>query len=288
VLNNAGTLSVSSSSAFIQSGAGNAINNIGTLLNFSGGTTSILVPFNNSGYIFSTGSLVLSAGGTQSGSFNVAGLLQLGGGHTITSSGSVASNSEIDVVSGPNLFSGLMRSPSIRFTGGVSNLNGIAPGGLQNYPVMVVVDTGAAVNITGGSFTCGEAIGVLGSGTLSQSGGSTYVPANLFLGIGQGSVGIGRYTLSDGTLNASNVHVENGTLEQSGGTFSGGGSSGVFVRMQPTNNWIYRQWNVRSKRRAELQRFFGDWYKRRTRLLLNQRWHACHRQCHLLRFDKYR
>jgi autotransporter-associated beta strand protein len=229
VLNNAGTLSVSSSSAFIQSGAGNAINNIGTLLNFSGGTTSILVPFNNSGYIFSTGSLVLSAGGTQSGSFNVAGLLQLGGGHTITSSGSVASNSEIDVVSGPNLFSGLMRSPSIRFTGGVSNLNGIAPGGLQNYPVMVVVDTGAAVNITGGSFTCGEAIGVLGSGTLSQSGGSTYVPANLFLGIGQGSVGIGRYTLSDGTLNASNVHVENGTLEQSGGTFSGGGSSGVFV-----------------------------------------------------------
>ena len=222
-VSNSGTVQMSGGVLYAKSSEYLGNNGTGSFIQ-SGGTNNLP---NFTGGSFASGGLFLGTSASSNGSYNM-------GGSTVLNAGS-----EYIGLSGVGTFSQ---------TGGVNNLTGqnfdgefaigVNPGSVGNYNI-----SGTAILNTMGE---SEWIGLSGTGTFTQSGGTNYLPKNttavIWLGVNYGSMGI--YNLNAGSLVAAEVIGGYGNAEfnQTGGTntadenvFSVGDAGMGFVhRILPT------------------------------------------------------
>ena len=173
----------------------NVFNNAGTFeTTFASGTTNIQVAFNNTGTVNAeSGTLQLSGGGTETGSFNVSSgaIVQLNSAITLNGASStglgqvqLVGNNTVTVNSGANFGS--------EFTQSGGTLTGTG----------TVTVTGAAALGSTGNYVLES-----GSGTTDLKGTSTLTGNGSSLGL---ALDGGRVLQNDGTLNWTSGNIEMG------------------------------------------------------------------------------
>src|SRR5215475_3354747 len=214
-------------------GGSNAFNNTGTVTKSPGAsTTAFNIPFNNSGTVnLNSGTLVLSAGGSGTGSFVVAQgkTLRFGGGTHELMAGAV------------------MGAGVVQFSGGTVNLGATydiggsttVNGGTVSFTGMVN-DLGNPLTLSSGTLSGSSAVPVDGAfnwtGGTQSGTGTTTIGATGTLTIG-GEVGLQRRLINNGTTvwSAGRIDVQNGTFinnnafsAESDDTFENFGGSNAF------------------------------------------------------------
>jgi hypothetical protein len=193
--NRAGALFHAQNAATISSSGSSRFDNAGTFRkSANAGVTTISASFNNAGAVeIQTGTLNLSGGGTNSGSFDVP----LGAGITFSAGTYDA---------GPG--SSIAGAGNLTVSGGTANL-----AGLVNLSGSNTVSGGTA-NLTGNFVCTNNALEISGAATANFNGTGTVAPANLaLLRVGNGNP----------TLSGNNTVTVLGQMDWTGGTMSGGG-----------------------------------------------------------------
>ncbi len=251
VFNNTGVFSASNVSGFtLMSGSGgSSFNNAGTFNRSGSGSTTISMPFNNTGTVnVQGGTLALSGGGASSGTFtvDVAGTLQLLGSSSYAfNAGSVISGSGALALKGGTLTG----TGDLTVTGGINWRGGTmsGPGRTVIAPDGVLILNTATADLTlsravENNGTTTWAIGTkfiyLRGGTFNNTATGVFnvsaaATMNAYSGIGTGDFsnagtfnrsGTGTTTIAVPFNNTGTVNVQSGTLFLNGG----GASSGTF------------------------------------------------------------
>ena len=212
---------------------GNAFNNAGTFNRTGTGTTTIAIPFNNSGTVnVQGGALSLTGGGAQTAPFAIsdgAGL-SLNGTHTFSAAATVtaAGTGTLDILGGTSTFDSVVgvggalgvHAGTASFNAAVSAASLAISGGTTN------------INSTGSFASASLSTGTLsGAGDMTVSGALNWTNGTMS-GVGKtiiGSTGSLSVTTAAAGLNLSRVLENNGTASwTSGGTFGINFAGGTF------------------------------------------------------------
>ncbi len=206
-----GTFNATGTANFNNDSGVNAFNNAGTFTRSTTGTTTIAVPFNNSSTVNITGgTLALTGGGTQTGSFTLSSgtKLVLGGDHTFATGATLSTTLNLDIHDGKSAF---------------------------NIPLPVA--SGSTLTLSGGELSGTDDVTINGTlawtdGIMSGSG-TTIVPATktvtLVSDLYTAQV-LSRVLNNSGTISSSSdgVVFKGGTLNNlPGGAFNVTGTSSI-------------------------------------------------------------
>ena len=237
----------------------------GALLGLSGGTLVLGGPMNVAGTLdLNTGAFNFAAGGTHTGTFDVAaatalnlsGTHNLDAGATLTGAGTLANNGTLNVNANATIPSGLAafnNSGRVNVTAGTLQLAGSGTdtgdyqiaagttlqltGGTRNWNdiAMIIAGSAGVFDLAGGTLNVNATNTVpAGFGAFNVTGGSLNIPSGVTLGVNNLNLDGGSLRLQSGTLNASGTTSIAGgaTLIAQGGTFNAAGGivdvSGVF------------------------------------------------------------
>ena len=202
-------------------GGSNAINigSTGSLINNGPGTTQFRtnvsgIAVNNSGSVsVQQGTLNLSSGGTQTGSFSIAAATTLGlaGTHAFSASATFAGSGTINVANGTSTFAGAVNFPGTLQIGnpGEADLNAASTFSSLKLTAGGTLGGSGTITFTGASTWTG--------GTMSGTG-TTLFPAGATLSIPSGDCGVDRVVRVDGsaTYTGGRLRFFNGTLNING------------------------------------------------------------------------
>ncbi len=218
-----GTVNSQVDNTFYLNSGSPQIMNAGTFEKTGGtGTTSITVPFNNSGTVqVQTGTISLADGGTQSGNFHTnssTSLLFAGGTHTLGAGTSFTGAGTAGVTAGTVSVDAAVAATNFSQSGGTlqgsSNLTVSGTyawsGGTQSGTGSTILAPGAQMNISG-SVTAGRAIDDTAAGAAINWTGGTV--AGTLNNPGQLTINTTAYAHLAGTLNNT------GTIIWTGGTY---------------------------------------------------------------------
>ena len=230
IINNSGSFDVQTDSS-ISNGGGTlpVFNNIGAFTKSAspnGGSTSIGIPFNNSGSVsVVTGTLQLSNGGTHTGTFNVpagATLTFAGGTHNLVSSSTFSASGVVNVSGGAVNFSTMYN-----ISGTTNVTNGTVTFGSAATTSQLTLSNGTITSTTPLTVT---SVLTWTGGTMSGTG-STNVPSGARLYTDAGACCNSKY-LDTRTLNnagsavwsnagsySNAIYMQNGATINNSGTF---------------------------------------------------------------------
>ena len=190
----------------------------------AGTTTTVSVPFNNSGTaLINSGTLSLSGGGTDSGSFNVANGAALnfsGGTHDLNTGAALTGAGNVNVNAGQiNLNAGGID----RLTGtlNVAGGNVNATGSIVNVSGQAFTPTGSVVNLSSGNVsttdriitaTQGATVNHSSANPLVNASGGTLSAATGILGVVDGSTYTGTTSAPAIQLNNTSANIQRAVM----------------------------------------------------------------------------